>query len=184
MQGILYCGISGRLFETRTSRTVNCCLSATDKEPAPGALGMKVALHTSQTLTKWTEICLFDPERHGPINFHETSAPAGLIEQSGAASAQGCCSHSHTSNVDTRFFLSHETRYFGQSMESVAEVLRAVGAIVSAFQAAADALEFVKERKEKKRRKKDRELEELLEIKILHKSLVEVGRVCLSFMAV
>ena len=68
-------------------------------------------------------------------------------------------------------------------MESIAEVLKAVGAIVSAFQAAADALEFVKERREKKKRKKDRELEELLEIKILHKSLVEVSRVCDSFMA-
>ncbi|EXJ72736.1 uncharacterized protein A1O5_03883 [Cladophialophora psammophila CBS 110553] len=63
-------------------------------------------------------------------------------------------------------------------MESVAEVLRVVGAIVSAFQAAADTLEFVKERKEKKKRKKDRELEELLEIKILHKSLVEGGTRC------
>jgi hypothetical protein len=64
-------------------------------------------------------------------------------------------------------------------MESVAEVLRATGAIVSAFQAAADALELVKERKEKKKRKKDSEVEELFEIKILHKSLVEVSRTCL-----
>ncbi|OQV08968.1 hypothetical protein CLAIMM_13162 isoform 2 [Cladophialophora immunda] len=63
-------------------------------------------------------------------------------------------------------------------MESVAEVLRAVGAIVSSFQAAADALEFIKERKEKKKRKKDKELEELLEIKILHKSLIEGGTRC------
>ena len=62
-------------------------------------------------------------------------------------------------------------------MESTAEVLRAVGAIVSAFQTAADTLEFVKERKEKKKRKKEKEVEELLEIRILHKSLVEVSRV-------
>ena len=68
-------------------------------------------------------------------------------------------------------------------MESVADVLRAVGAIESAFQAGADALEFVKERKERKKRKKARELEELLEIKILYKSLVEVSRVCDPFMA-
>lgn len=68
-------------------------------------------------------------------------------------------------------------------MESVAEVLRTVSAIVSAFQTAADALEFVKERKEKKKRKKDKEVEELLEIKILHKSLVEVSRAFFSFTA-
>ena len=69
-------------------------------------------------------------------------------------------------------------------METVAEVLRAVGAIVSAFQAAADALEFVRERKQKKKRKKDKDIEELLEIKILHKSLVEVSRKCFSARAV
>lgn len=63
-------------------------------------------------------------------------------------------------------------------MESVAEVLRSVGAIVSAFQTAADALEFIKERKEKKKRKREKEVEELLEIKILHKSLVEGGTRC------
>jgi hypothetical protein len=60
-------------------------------------------------------------------------------------------------------------------MESGTEVLRVTAAIVSAFQAAADTLEMVKDRKEKKKRKKDKEIEELMEIKILHKSLVEVN---------
>jgi hypothetical protein len=59
-------------------------------------------------------------------------------------------------------------------MESGTEVLRVTAAIVSAFQTAADTLEVVKDRKEKKKRKKDKEVQELLEIKILHKSLVEV----------
>jgi hypothetical protein len=60
-------------------------------------------------------------------------------------------------------------------MESSTEVLRVTAAIVSAFQTAADTLELIKERKEKKRRKKDRDVEELLEIRILHKSLIEVN---------
>ncbi|KAF2446710.1 hypothetical protein P171DRAFT_429677 [Karstenula rhodostoma CBS 690.94] len=60
-------------------------------------------------------------------------------------------------------------------MESGSEILRVTGAIVSAFQTAADAVDFIKDRKEKKRRKKDKEAEESLEIKILHKSLVEGG---------
>ena len=59
-------------------------------------------------------------------------------------------------------------------MESGTEILRVTTAIVSAFQTAADTLETVKERKERKRRKRDKDVEELLEIKILHKSLVEV----------
>jgi len=59
-------------------------------------------------------------------------------------------------------------------MESGSEILRVTVAIVSAFQTAADTLEIIKDRKEKKKRKKDREVEELLEIRILHKSLVEV----------
>jgi hypothetical protein len=59
-------------------------------------------------------------------------------------------------------------------MDSGPEILRVTGAIVSAFQTAADAVDFIKDRKEKKRRRKDKETEELLEIKILHKSLVEV----------
>jgi hypothetical protein len=61
-------------------------------------------------------------------------------------------------------------------MESTAEVLKTVAAIVSAFQTAADTLDFIKERKEKKKRRKDKEVEELLEIKILHKSLLEVSK--------
>jgi hypothetical protein len=59
-------------------------------------------------------------------------------------------------------------------MESGTEVLRVTAAIVSAFQTAADTLEVIQDRKGKKKRKKDKEVEELLEIKILHKSLVEV----------
>ncbi|KAK3071870.1 hypothetical protein LTR53_007861 [Teratosphaeriaceae sp. CCFEE 6253] len=58
-------------------------------------------------------------------------------------------------------------------MVSSAEVLRAVAAIVSAFQTAADTLETVRDREEKKKRKREKEFEELLEIKILLKSLVE-----------
>jgi hypothetical protein len=61
-------------------------------------------------------------------------------------------------------------------MESKAEVLRVVGAIVSAFPTAADMLEFVKYRKVKKKRARERGLLELLEIKLLHKSLVEVSK--------
>jgi len=60
-------------------------------------------------------------------------------------------------------------------MESSAEILRVAAAIVSAFQTAADTLETIKDRKEKKKRKKDKDTEELLELRILHKSLVEVG---------
>ena len=59
-------------------------------------------------------------------------------------------------------------------MESGTEVLRAVAAICTAFQTAADTLEVVRDRKEKKKRKKDKEAEELFELKIIHKSLVEV----------
>jgi len=60
-------------------------------------------------------------------------------------------------------------------MDSGTEILRVTSAIVSAFQTAADTLEVIKERKEKKKRKKDKEVEQLLEIRILHQSLVEVG---------
>ncbi|KAK3071088.1 hypothetical protein LTR53_009282 [Teratosphaeriaceae sp. CCFEE 6253] len=63
-------------------------------------------------------------------------------------------------------------------MESSAEVLRAVAAIVSAFQTAVDTLETVQDRKEKKKRKREKEFEELLEIKILLKSLVEGAAKC------
>jgi hypothetical protein len=61
-------------------------------------------------------------------------------------------------------------------MESGTEVLRVTAAIVSAFQTAADTLEIIQDRKGKKKRKKDKEVEELLEIRILHRSLVEVIR--------
>jgi hypothetical protein len=60
-------------------------------------------------------------------------------------------------------------------LESSTSISRVTNAIVSAYQAAADTLEIVKERKDKKKRKKDKEIEELLEIKILHRSLVEVN---------
>lgn len=60
-------------------------------------------------------------------------------------------------------------------MESGTEVLRVVAAIVTTFQTAAELLEHIKDSKEKKKRKRDREVEELLEIKILHKSLVQVS---------
>lgn len=59
-------------------------------------------------------------------------------------------------------------------MDSGTEVLRVTTAIVSAFQTAADAVEFIKDRKDRRKRKKDVDIEELLEIKILHRSLVEV----------
>ena len=60
-------------------------------------------------------------------------------------------------------------------MESGTEVLRVVAAIVTTFQTAAELLEHIKDYKEKKKRKREREIEELLEIKILHKSLVQVS---------
>lgn len=60
-------------------------------------------------------------------------------------------------------------------METGTEVLRAVAAIVTAFQTAADIVEAIRVRKEKRKRKRDRDIEELLEIKILHKSLTEVS---------
>ncbi|RDW57299.1 hypothetical protein BP5796_12749 [Coleophoma crateriformis] len=63
-------------------------------------------------------------------------------------------------------------------MESGTEVLRVTAAIVSAFQTAAEALEVIKDRKDKKKRKKDKEVEELVEIRILHRSLVEGGTRC------
>jgi hypothetical protein len=61
-------------------------------------------------------------------------------------------------------------------MESGTEILRVTAAIVSAFHIAADTLATIKGNKEKRQRKKDRDIEELLEIRILHKSLVEVSR--------
>nr|OQO19040.1 hypothetical protein B0A51_12319 [Rachicladosporium sp. CCFEE 5018] len=63
-------------------------------------------------------------------------------------------------------------------MDSSGEVLRVVAAVVTGFQTAADTLEQIKERKEKKKRRKEREVEELMEIKILHKPLVEGGARC------
>jgi hypothetical protein len=60
-------------------------------------------------------------------------------------------------------------------MESGTEVLRAVAAIVTTFQVAAELVEHIRDSKEKKKRKRDRDFEELLEIKILHKSLVQVS---------
>lgn len=59
-------------------------------------------------------------------------------------------------------------------MDSSTEVLRAVTAIVVAFETAADALESIRDHKEKKKRKREKDIEELLEIKILHKSLLHV----------
>ena len=61
------------------------------------------------------------------------------------------------------------------AMDSGTEVLRITAAIVSAFQTAADTLEVIKERKEKKKRKKDKDVEELIQVKILLASLVEVS---------
>ncbi|KAK6442429.1 hypothetical protein LTR95_001337 [Oleoguttula sp. CCFEE 5521] len=58
------------------------------------------------------------------------------------------------------------------------EVLKVVAAVVTGFQTAADTLDQIKERKEKKKRRKEREVEELMEIRILHKSLVEGGARC------
>jgi hypothetical protein len=49
---------------------------------------------------------------------------------------------------------------------------------------AADTLETIKDRKEKKKRKKDKDVEELLELRILHKSLVEVGSLKLLYRTV
>ena len=56
------------------------------------------------------------------------------------------------------------------------EVLGCVAVVVSAFHTAAETLEAIKERKEKKKRKKEKEIEELVEIKLLHKSLIDVRR--------
>ena len=56
------------------------------------------------------------------------------------------------------------------------DVLGCVSAVVTAFQTAANSLETIKERKEKKKRKKEKEIEELVEIKLLHKSLIEVSK--------
>ncbi|KAF2724462.1 hypothetical protein K431DRAFT_310028 [Polychaeton citri CBS 116435] len=64
------------------------------------------------------------------------------------------------------------------SMESGAEVLRVVAAIVTAFRTAAKILEAIRDRKDKRKRKRDWEAEEFLEIKILHKSLLEGGTQC------
>jgi hypothetical protein len=61
-------------------------------------------------------------------------------------------------------------------MESGIEILRVSAAIVSAFHTAADTLATIKDNKEKKKRKKQRDIEELLEIRILHRSLIEVFR--------
>ncbi|KAK6437685.1 hypothetical protein LTR95_006114 [Oleoguttula sp. CCFEE 5521] len=63
-------------------------------------------------------------------------------------------------------------------MDPGGEVLKVVAAVVTGFQTAADTLEQIKERKERKKRRKEREVEELMEIKILHKSLVEGGARC------
>lgn len=68
-------------------------------------------------------------------------------------------------------------------------MLSCVERIVAAFAGAANTLAAVKERKEKKKRKKDKEVEELVEIRLLHKSLMEVrtlklacdGSECLHF---
>jgi hypothetical protein len=60
-------------------------------------------------------------------------------------------------------------------MEPGAEVLRVVAAIVTTFQTSVEVLEDIKIHKEKKKRKRDREVEELFEITILHKSLVQVS---------
>lgn len=61
-------------------------------------------------------------------------------------------------------------------MESSTDIPKVTAAVISAFQTAADTLELIKDHKEKKKRKKYKDVEELLEIKILHKSLVEVGK--------
>jgi hypothetical protein len=54
------------------------------------------------------------------------------------------------------------------------ELLGCVAQVVAVFSLAADTLAAVKERKEKKKRKKDKDVEELVEIRLLHKSLQEV----------
>ena len=59
-------------------------------------------------------------------------------------------------------------------MDTGAEVLRVVAAIVSAFHMAADILEQIRDRKDKKKRKRERDVEELLEIKILMLSLIHI----------
>lgn len=60
-------------------------------------------------------------------------------------------------------------------MESNTEVLTVTSAIVTAFRTAAEVLENNKDRKDKKKRKRDRDIEELLEIKMLQKSLVQAS---------
>lgn len=61
-----------------------------------------------------------------------------------------------------------------QIMDSGTEVLRAVAAIAIAFETAADSLESIRDHKERKKRKREKDIEELFEIKILHKSLLHV----------
>jgi hypothetical protein len=80
-------------------------------------------------------------------------------------------------SVNTAIFASQQESgdIIFTTMDSGTEILRVTAAIVSAFQSAADTLEVIKDRKEKKKRRKDKDVEELLEIKILHKSLVEVS---------
>ena len=67
---------------------------------------------------------------------------------------------------------------FGQDAASKArvtamEVYVTVSKIVSAFQKSADALQAIQDRKEKKKRKKEKDFEELVEGRMLHKSLIE-----------
>ncbi|KAM0716661.1 hypothetical protein Q7P37_008106 [Cladosporium fusiforme] len=63
-------------------------------------------------------------------------------------------------------------------MDSGTEVLRAVTAIAVAFETAADSLESIRDQKERKKRKREKDLEELFEIKILHKSLLHGANEC------
>lgn len=57
------------------------------------------------------------------------------------------------------------------------EVLKVVSAIVTAFSIAADTLDAIRTRKDGNQRKLDHDVEELLKMKILWKSLSEVGEV-------
>lgn len=61
------------------------------------------------------------------------------------------------------------------SIDAGGEVLKVVSAIVTAFSIAADTLDAIRTRKEGNQRKPDHDVEELLKMKILWKSLSEVG---------
>jgi hypothetical protein len=60
------------------------------------------------------------------------------------------------------------------------EVVECVGSVVSTFQQAAEGVEILKARVEKRKKKKEKDIEELVEIRVLHRSLVDGAKQCRS----